>query len=132
MPQTPRSSSVHSKTADSLDSGEKKKPRGSACHKQVTYKLIPVKFILLENNKKREALRCMLCCYLCALGSVTGAAPCGGSSQPNRDLAEGLLAGDRDGPCPGSYLDFNSLSQKAMDQWLHQGEGDDLSTADLG
>lgn len=49
-----------------------------------------------------------------------------------RDLAEGLLAGDRDGPCPGSYLDFNSLSQKAMDQCLHQGEGDDLSRADLG
>lgn len=46
-------------------------------------------------------------------------------------LAGGLLAGDRHHPCLG-YLDFNSFSQKAMDQWLHQGEGDDLSTADFG
>lgn len=39
-----------------------KKPRGSICHRQVIYKLVPVKFLLLENNKKREALRCTLCC----------------------------------------------------------------------
>lgn len=62
--------------------------------------------------------------------SVTGAALYGRSSQSNRNLAGGLSAGDRDGPCPGTYLDFNSFSKKAMDQWLHQGEGDDLSRAD--
>lgn len=45
-------------------------------------------------------------------------------------VAGGLLAGDKHGPSLG-YLDFNSFSQKAMDPWLHQGEGDDLSTADL-
>lgn len=64
--------------------------------------------------------------------SVTTAAPHGRSSQSNRNLAGGLLAGDKDGPCPGSYLDCNSFSKKAIDQWLHQGQGDDLSTADLG
>lgn len=70
--------------------------------------------------------------HACFSESVIGAAPYGRSSELHKELAVGLLAGGRGGPCSDSYLDVNGFSKKAMDQWLHQGEGDNFSTADLG
>lgn len=44
-----------------------------------------VKFLLLENDKKREAVKQTLCCYLCALGKCHWCISLWENSQSNRE-----------------------------------------------